>query len=128
MSENPQVSDLVARLRRLQLEQQEVLRALDQALQDDHRTSGDSSARPQPIRIAPEGRIGFVVGDSVFITNRIRHVPIRRTPSLRDRAAIITSMNGARIQLRTYNGYDTWRLISNIRHLTRQEKERIEAS
>ena len=128
MGDNAQVAELVSRLRRLQLEQQEVLLALNQAIQQANQTQERRDTAVPPDHIPPEDRPGFVVGDSVYITNRLRHIPLRRLPTLRDRAAIITSMSGTRIYLRTYNGYDTWRIISNIRKLTRQERDRIEAS
>lgn len=65
------------------------------------------------------------VGEHVYITNRIRHVPSARTTSALDRAAIVTGYLGSRIYFRTYNGDETWRESQNLRLLSTDEKQNL---
>ena len=63
-------------------------------------------------------RHNFIVGEQVYITNRITH---SITPGPLDRAAIITRVRPCRIDFRTFSGQETWRSPGNLRHLTEQE-------
>ena len=70
-------------------------------------------------------RQDFQVGDHVFITNNIRHVPFRRRATPADRAAVIERTTDNRIYFHTYNGYSTWRHRDNLRFLTPREQTNI---
>ena len=63
------------------------------------------------------------LGSQVYITNRITHVPLFRRATIRDRAAIVTTIDRHtdRIYIRTYNGHKTWRIARNLRHLSERE-------
>ena len=63
-------------------------------------------------------RHNFIVGEQVYITNRITHLI---TPGPLDRAAIVTWVRPCRIDFRTLSGQETWRSLGNLRHLTEQE-------
>ena len=60
----------------------------------------------------------FIVGEQVYITNRITH---SINPGPLDRAAIVTRVRPRRIDFRTFSGQETWRSPGNLRHLTEQE-------
>ena len=63
-------------------------------------------------------RQNFIVGEQVYITNRITH-PIGPGPL--DRTAIVTRVRPRRIDFCTFSGQETWRSPGNLRHLTEQE-------
>ena len=59
----------------------------------------------------------FYSGQHMYITNPVNHLlPHEVRPS--NQAAIIKSISGSRIYLKTYNGYHTWCLSNNLRPLT----------
>ena len=70
----------------------------------------------------------FRVGQRVYIQNRIRHVPFGRRSTPRDRAAVVQRVSGDRIYITTYNGFETWRTSTNLRHLTAEEHQDIIAA
>ena len=63
-------------------------------------------------------RHNFIVGEQVYITNRITHLI---TSGPLDRAAIVTRVRPRRIDFRTFSGQETWRSPGNLHHLTEQE-------
>ena len=66
----------------------------------------------------------FVIGDHVYILNSISHVRFRRE-TLKDRAAVVYKTTEDKIHIRTYNGHETWRKPSNLRRLTKRERENV---
>ena len=56
-------------------------------------------------------RHNFIVGEQVYITNRITH---SITPGPLDRAAIVTRVRPRRIDFRTFSGQETWRSPGNL--------------
>ena len=63
-------------------------------------------------------RHNFIVGEQVYIINRITH---SITPGPLDRAAIVTRVRPCRIDFRTLSGQETWWSPGNLHHLTEQE-------
>ena len=68
--------------------------------------------------IGSSTRHNFIVGEQVYITNRITH---SITPGPLDRAAIVTQVRPRRINFRTFSGQETWWSPGNLHHLTEQE-------
>ena len=60
----------------------------------------------------------FVLGEQVYITNRITHSV---TPGPLDWAAIVTQVGSRQIDFCTLSGHETWHSPGNLRHLTEQE-------
>ena len=60
----------------------------------------------------------FVLGEHVYITNRITH---SITPGPLDQATIVTWVHPRRIDFRMLSGHETWRSPGNLRQLTDQE-------
>ena len=65
----------------------------------------------------------FVIGDKVYITNRISHARNRANPL--DRASIVQSVSGDKVYITTINGFSTWRLNHNLRLLSEKEIRNI---
>ena len=63
-------------------------------------------------------RHNFIVGEQVYITNRITHLI---TPGPLDCATIVTQVCPRRINFRTFSGQETWQSPGNLHHLTEQE-------
>jgi hypothetical protein len=59
----------------------------------------------------------FYIGQRVYITNRITHVPLLRRATEADRTAIVTHFTPSRVAIRTINGYHTHRHPKNLRPL-----------
>ena len=81
-------------------------------------TSTTRSGTNIPIADRTARRRSFIVGDHVYITNRLTHSV---TPGPLDRAAIVTRVRPRRVDFRTLSGHETWRSPGNLRHLTDQE-------
>ena len=68
------------------------------------------------------------VGDHIYIKNKILH---SNRPSVADRAGVITAIAQQpkqQVFLTTYTGVETWRSPLNIRHLTKEERARLQYS
>ena len=81
------------------------------------------TATTRPLNIAPitgssTRRRTIVLGEQVYITNRITH---SITPGPLDRAAIVTRVRPRWIDFRMLSGHETWRSLGNLRQLTDQE-------
>ena len=131
MSE-PSLDDIVEELQRLQIRQQYLTDQLAQRLQQAREREGRAPPQgaPRPARAADfvpqeqdDQRLN--VGDTVYITNRIRHVPFGRQSTHADRAATIDRIINGRVYVTTFNGFQTWRLDNNLRTLTQEEARDI---
>ena len=60
----------------------------------------------------------FIIGEHVYITNRITH---SLTPGPLDQTAVVTRVRPRHIDFWTYSGHETWRSPGNLRQLTDQE-------
>ena len=67
----------------------------------------------------------FRVGDEIFITNRINHVPRGVVGSILDRAGKVTRIHNKKIYLESFSGYPTWRIEKNLRFLSDQDRKHI---
>ena len=68
------------------------------------------------------------VGDHIYIKNKISHSD---QPRAADRAGIITAIAQQpkqQVFFTTYTGVETWRSPLNIRHLSKEEKTRLQKS
>jgi len=125
MSED-EVGDLIRQLQDPQVRQQEITLRLSELVDHRAETQGNrATGRASPPPVERTAREGFEVGERVFITNNIRHVPFRRRANLRDRAAIAQRILNDRVHITTCNGCETWRHASNPRKLTDNEHENI---
>ena len=132
------IESLITQLTQLQLRREAILREEQRVTRDlvelVGRTERDHTARAHeaPDVVPPVGHrdeparlaIGQL-GQRVYITNRIRHVPIGRRSSTRDRAGVVTRVVGERIYVITYNHHKTWRIARNLRPLTETEHQNI---
>ena len=138
------LTNIIERLRALEVEErhisQERQNLIDQLAQFETQAShpqGTNGGRVSPdrqdddfVQVAQDTPPGpyankgnpYEVGQAVHIENQVRHVPGRRPPTIRDRAAIVTRLTTDRVYLTTFNGHHTWRRPRNLRYLTSQEK------
>ena len=105
---------LLSELRLLHLRTERVLADIDQLRHPPdttvpHRAPSASAENTQAV---------FTPGDYVYIRNQIRHVPSGRRGSPADRAAIVERVTGNRVDIRTANGYATWRIAHNLTAIT----------
>ena len=134
--ETETLNQLIKRLQRLQLEQGIILQALERiAMAQEPSDNIDSStvnviivepghvAVTVPVRGRPvsptvvQAVAAFHVGQRVYITNRITHVPLISRATEADRTAIVTHFTAFRVAIRTINGYNTHRHPKNLRPL-----------
>lgn len=123
-----EIARLIARLQELQTRQQEILAEelqITQRIQEATTRVNSSQDTPDTSgRVSPDPGV-FTIGQHVFIQNRITHVQRFRRPNLADRAAVVQRLTRDRIYVRTYNGHDTWRSPTNLRHLSIDERTEI---
>ena len=131
------IQQLLYKLQELQIQRQENLRVEQETLQELREklegTRGNQarSVSPTPLEAihsaesSIQQRLQFSVGDRVYIENKIRHVPVIRRANPKDRAAVVQRVKGEQIHIVTYNGYNTWRKSSHLRHLSTAEHHNI---
>jgi hypothetical protein len=141
MVEGETLNQLIERLRQLHLEQETILQALEDIAQQDIVVEQEPRANiipnvvpnvvsnvvPNERDTAPSTPIAeavgvssptvFYIGQRVYITNRITHVPLLRRATEADRTAIVTHFTPSRVAIRTINGYHTHRHPKNLRPL-----------
>jgi hypothetical protein len=144
--ESLNLNQLIERLQQLHLEQERILAALENIVADDSESepapvaavtepvSPVSVAVPEPVHPTtpvavpvpvPRGQVfpvaqtvaAFHIGQRVYITNRITHVPLLRRATEADRTAIVTHFTATRVAIRTINGVHTHRHPKNLRPL-----------
>jgi hypothetical protein len=131
MVEGESLNQLIERLQQLHLEQERILTALENIVADIEPAPAAVPAPPVPV--APVSPIATVVataarddiepvavfhiGQRVYITNRITHVPLLRRATEADRTAIVTHFTATRVAIRTLNGVHTHRHPKNLRPL-----------
>ena len=103
---------LLRELRLLHLRTERVLAEIEQIR---HPTE---SEQPNRVSSQADRQAAFVPGDHVYIRNQIRHIPAGRRGSPADRAATVERVTGNRVEIRTANGYATWRAARNLRPIT----------
>jgi hypothetical protein len=140
MVEGESLNQLIEQLQQLHLEQERILQALENIAADQQpRTdiepivgvasstvnAGARSASVPPVAtpvspvapaVLPTVTV-FHIGQCVYITNRITHVPLLRRATEADRTAIVTHFTQSRVAIRTINGYHTHRHPKNLRPL-----------
>ena len=99
----------------LKLEETKIVQ--DKAQRPNERTEPTAVSSGHGTRTRTPRR--FNVGDSVYITNTVRHA---RNPSFKHRAGVVTRVSGRRIYLETDSEHETWRIEANLRFLTEEEK------
>jgi hypothetical protein len=142
--ESLNLRQIIERLQQLHLEQERILAALENIVDDSeseppapvvvtvpalpaHPTTPVAVAVPPVSPVAAtvvttgagdsiEPTAMFHIGQRVFITNRINHVLVRRATEA-DRTAIVTHFTPSRVAIRTINGYHTHRHPKNLRPL-----------
>ena len=102
------VDRLLRELRNLHFRTEQVLNELDELRR----------AEQAPEIVPSYVATSFVRGDRVYIRNQIRHVPNTRSSNTADRAATVQRVIGDRVEIRTANGYATWRAARNLRPIT----------
>ena len=105
-----EVDRLLRELRNLHLRTEQVLTELEELRRVER--------APEFVPSRQETQPRFVRGDRVYIRNQIRHVPTTRRSNSGDRAATVERVIGERIEIRTANGYSTWRIARNLRPIT----------
>jgi hypothetical protein len=116
-----EITTLIQELKRIQLHEQRVLAALDEAYQRSTSVQGDTTPLPSPSSTnTPAAIYPFIPkyspGDHVIITNKVRR-PLNRAVEINDRKAVVLEVVSiSRINIRTYNGTVTWRAPKNIKH------------
>jgi hypothetical protein len=130
------LNQLIERLQQLHLEQERILQALENIAQEsDHGPSAEieavtgvapvagvvSSAAIGSVSVAVPVPVptvtGFHIGQRVYITNHITHVPLLCRATEADRTAIVTHFTATRVAIRTINGFHTHRHPKNLRPL-----------
>lgn len=105
-----EVDRLLRELRNLHFRTEQVITELENLRRDEQ--------APERVPSRQETQPPFVRGDRVYIRNQIRHVPRTRQSTAKDRAATVERVIGERIEIRTANGYATWRIARNLRSIT----------
>jgi hypothetical protein len=132
MVERESLNQLIERLQQLHLEQERILTALENIVVDNEPAPASVPVPPVPV-LPPVSPIATVVattagddiepvavfhiGQRVYITNRITHVPLLRRATEADRTAIVTHFTQSCVAIRTINGYHTHRHPKNLRPL-----------
>jgi hypothetical protein len=143
--ESLNLNQLIERLQHLHLEQEWILRALENIAGEDNieLTAADGiepvidteddiepvaaviasaiqhnegDTTTAPAPIAVPMVTMFHIGQRVYITNRINHVLVRHATEA-DRTAIVTHFTASRVTIRTINGYHTHRHPKNLHPL-----------
>jgi hypothetical protein len=111
MSDNDIVK-IIEELRQLRILELQVLTDLEARIIRNLQTQADNPTTPDRavVDAAP-----FRIGDRVYITNRLHRIPRNRTANQGDRISIVTKVFAKRIELRTINGDNKWRIPGNIR-------------
>jgi hypothetical protein len=138
MVEGETLNQLIERLQQLHLEQETILQALEDIAQQDIIVDQEPRANviqgnerdrtPAPTAAAvtvvapvtlptPSTPTVFYIGQRVYITNRITHVPLLRRATEADRTAIVTHFTATRVAIRTITGVHTHRHPKNLRPL-----------
>jgi hypothetical protein len=143
MVERESLNQLIERLQQLHLEQETILTALENIVADNEPAPAAVPVPPVPVPVPPVSPIATVVattpvavpvpreptspvaatvaafhiGQQVYITNRITHVPLLRRATEADRTAIVTHFTPSRVAIRTITGYHTHRHPKNLRPL-----------
>jgi hypothetical protein len=129
MVERESLNQLIERLQQLHLEQERILTALENIVVDN-----PASVPVPPVPALPpvspiatvvataagddiEPVAVFHIGQRVYITNRITHVPLLRRATEADRTAIVTHFTPSRVGIRTINGHHTHRHPKNLHPL-----------
>jgi hypothetical protein len=131
------LNELIARLQHLHLEQARIIRALEDIAEIEIEPV-ERPTRPAPtgapVTVHPTTPVAvpvareptspvtptaaaFHVGQQVYITNRITHVPLLRRATEADRTAIVTHFTATRVAIRTLTGVHTHRHPKNLRPL-----------
>jgi hypothetical protein len=132
--ESLNLNQLIIRLQQLHLEQERIIAALENIVVDsDSEPATVDVTVPAPavsvaepvhpttptaVPVPPEPTVAaFHIGQRVYITNRITHVPLLRRAMEADRTAIVTHFTATRVAIRTINGFNTHRHPKNLRPL-----------
>jgi hypothetical protein len=106
------ISQLITELKELKLKELQVLATIESLIQQAEVTQGTL--------IIPGDPTFFQVGDRVVIINKVRR-PLNRSVNNGDRTAVVIKVSEGRIDLKTSNGFSTWRAPQNLRHRTQDE-------
>jgi hypothetical protein len=132
--ESLNLNQLIARLQQLHLEQERIIAALENIVVDSDSEPAPVAATvptlavsvaepvhpttPTAVPVPPEPTVAaFHIGQRVYITNRITHVPLLRRATEADRTAIVTHFTPSRVAIRTITGHHTHRHPKNLRPL-----------
>jgi hypothetical protein len=125
---NEDIKKLITELKGLRLREIEVLNALERAIVDQNNTNNNSTDRGYNtptantvtvVEAEPTTNV-YQVGDRVVITNSITR-PLNRSTNNGDRTAVVTSVVGRRVYIRTSNNTNTWRAPQNLRYRRNNE-------
>lgn len=119
------LNKLVKQLEELRIERERIGYEERRIIEQIKDASSSTKANSQPDSTE---EAQFAIGQRVYITNRVGHVPFTRRTSPKDRAAVVNRVTKTRVYITTYNGYDTWRHSSNLKRLTRAKHEDIVSS
>jgi hypothetical protein len=121
------LNELIARLQHLHLEQARIIRALEDIAEIEiEPVTVPPVVVPVPVIAEPATPVTpasptvvtvFHIGQRVYITNRITHVPLLRRATEADRTAIVTHFTATRVAIHTINGFHTHRHPKNLRPL-----------
>ena len=133
MRNNQDVESLTRQLESLRIERErindeekELIEAIRRASSPTPRDTTSSSYENPPRNRRDEQTVGdFSIGQRVLITNRLTHLPSGQRPTIKDRAAVVKRVTGARVHVITYNGAETNRAPGNLTRLSRSEHDRI---
>jgi hypothetical protein len=120
---NEDIKKLITELKGLRLREIEVLNSLERAIAEQNNTNNNSTDRGYNTHTAntvmvveaePATTNIYQVGDRVAITNSITR-PLNRSTNIGDQTAVVTSVVGRRVYIRTSNNTNTWRAPQNLR-------------
>jgi hypothetical protein len=118
---NNDIQQLLKRLKELQLEEQKIISALEEALSSGTLRSPASPAVPSVV-IEDNSPRSIKIGDRVRILNETRKSGLglilgTNYNSDQDRLATVYDVVGKRIYFQTDNGQKTWRYAKNLHRI-----------
>ena len=127
---NNDLNELINQLDQLHLERQEINQREQQLLRDlrQAQRAQAPNAPPPPPANNPRNPPLYRVGDLVYITNRLGPAQVfGRRINGGDRGGTVTRFtpNNNRVYLTTFNGYETWRQVRNVRRITQAEADQL---
>ena len=120
-----ELNELIKELEDLQIRQETIIKKIRRASTEETPQRSVDQSAPSSSQQDSDTENFIRVGQRVLIKNRLGHIPIGRSSSIKDRAGTVTKVTKKRVQVKTYNGAETSRAPHNLTRLSQKEYEDI---